>query len=732
MADDTTPTPGADPDLENLAEKWYAGAVRTGALEAAVRSIAQPLVDIVAAVLAFVLSILDPIAGGLVKAILTGFNTAAGGTIDTITGIALEEYQQALGGGGGRTGGVSVGAQGIAATFINRIVSTLPPPGAAGIEPTLAPAANFVGMLTELTVRGWVLGLLGELETVGFIKGFEDLVADIVRTIGSGRLTRVALAPFVQAVVSDPAKQYVMLNYRPTLLGESLAARQVIRGYQDRAWLDAELGKAGYSADRISAILDSEQGVLPLAVAWRLSHDGTITADDFATIGTKHGFLTSDAALIARWHELEITDQMARREAAQYLDLVRSGVLTFDEFKDLAGQLQLPAVELAYYVELAQIIVSHARRHLTIAQLGELLSRNIIALSEYRTYLDRLGYSSDDATLIELLEQRTLNDHAAATAARAAATAAKAAAAAQAKIDKAAVAAAKAAALAARRAAAQQLAEQKAEAASQAHLERIQQTAAAAAQIRTLAEQAKNAQLITADQATQAQIQLDATEQESAAQAAAQAQAQTAYVQEQNSIDATAVASQVEAEKVTAKTKAATARANLDQQLLDAKRADRVAAYQLERQSAQDAFDNGELTSLQLARKQRSIDLAEQKDIATEDQTQLADAKAQATADAQIASGQVNIDALTAKAANLPKATQRRQDLITSALASHVATIAKTAQTKTTAKHAAATARMAAIDQANAARDQLDASLAAQKLALEQQIAANRPKPPAA
>jgi len=722
------PEPGDETDLENLAAKWYAGAIKQGGAAAVVSSLAKPIVGIFAAIFSFLLTLLDPIAVALLKAILQGFDTVVDGPLDSIGQVVLEEYRLALGGGGGHGAGTTSQGEAIARLFIERIVGTLPAAGGAGIDPSLEPANQFLGMMTALTVRGWLLGVLGELETGGYIKGFEDLVADISRTIGTGRLTRVALRPLIEAVIGDPAKQYVYQAYRPTLLQPELAVKQVLRGFWDKGAAATELAKAGYSADRIDAFFHASQALLGIGELLKLEDNGITDSTVTLAIGQQHGYSVDDLGRLSQLYNAERSRELGRREAALFLDQLRAGEATYDDVVGAVDALQLNDGDKGEYKALAKVIVSVPRRHLTVAQLESMYSRNLIDAVEFRAYLTRIGYSDDDVTLIYMLENTTLNDKAEAARVKAATKAQVAADKQAALVAKAAAAADKKAALEAARQQKQQLAADKQAAADQAHLARIQLSAQAIQEHAAAIDAAHSQQLITSQQAADATAALNATLQQHTLEANAALADQAAGDQAASKIDAAAVEQQILAERVAAKTKAARARADLDQQLLDARQADRVAAFQLERDSAQASFDAGEITAKQLATKLRSIDLAEKKAIADENVTSLQITRAQASADQIAATGTIDESALTDKTAALTPALQRRQDQIAAQLTSHLQTAAATSTAKTAARQQLAQARVAAVDAANQRRDAVDAQIAQQKLALETQIIQNRPK----
>jgi len=725
------PVIGQPPDFEQLSEQLASGLSKAGAAKGFLGDLIRQSASFMAVVLGFILSALTAMAAYVAK-ILSSSLHQAGPELADLGDAALSELfgKSSLGGGGGG-GDPQATAAALGRGVVAALIASSGGGGSDGITPSAAPAEQFLGSMLEVALRGWLLDLIGELTTVGQVNAFNHLVEATVSTLGMGRLTRSALHPAIDTLIAQPMAQQILQAYRPKLLAEGLAVKEVIRGVKDASWLDSELGRQGYSPDRVEAILNDARKFLPIADMERLARDGAVSDQDFTTDATNQGFLSGDADLIRRALELARSDAVAHSEASIYLGLLRAGDYTIDEYQTMIVNLPLAPDEKPFFSALGTIIATHPRKHLSLADARTALSKNIIDLGTFRDHLTRLGYSDDDAMTLELLEQHTLADKADAAQAKKQIAADKAAAAAQKHADALSAAAAKKAALAATKAAQHAFVVAKQQAASQAAIAKVQQTEAALQAHAQLIAQASAAKLVTETQAAQAKASLAALTAQHKAQAAASTAQQTALDTAQLSVDQAAVSQQVTAEKIAATTKAAKARVALDEQLLAARQADRVAGFLLARQNVQDSLDAGEITAAAAAKKLRAIDLQEKKAIAAENLTALQTAKATAAADAAVAAGAVTLDTVQEKATLIPAQTKKRQDVAAATLADQT-TLAVQTQTATMAANAdIASQRIAALDAANAARATLDAQLAEQKIALEQQIEANKPTPPA-
>jgi len=718
-------------DVEQIAEKISAGLVESGGVTAIWRSAFRPVLELVAGILGLLMSALTELAAFLAKLLVQSMQTADP-AINELAGVTLDEIfgNSGIGGGGSRDPGQAAAA--IGKGVIDALIAASASGGGGdGITPSEVPAEKFLGTLMEVGIRGWVLDLIGEVESLGRIHAFNDLVETVIQSLGIGRLTRIALQPAIHLLIAQPMAEKFSLQYRPARLGDDIAARAYLAGAHDSAWLQTELGAKGLSTDRITDIVNAVTKRIPIADFDRLVHDGQLADSDFADELKHDGYQPGDSLFIRRAESLRRIDPILRDELTAQLMLLHEGIIDLDQFQSALHVVQLPADEKEAWFQVAQLRAITKRKALSVAQLGELLTRNILDLSEYRARLEELGYTPDDATLLEMLEQKVISDKADAAQRKAAAAQQKAEAKAKAKADAAAAAQAKKEAAAQAKKDHQAFLEAKQKAADDAALAKTQLTEQAMKDRVALVDQAAKDKLLTAAQVTQQRAQIRSTEQAHAAQVKSAETAQGALAAEADKVSANAVQRQILADKAVAVTAAARKRVQLDQQLLDAKQAARVAGYEAARQSAQDAADAGEITSKQLATKLRAIDLAEKKDVAAEQVRQAEIAKAQGTADQQVAAADFNVASLQEKATTLPAASQRRQDLIATAAADKLQQIALVGSDTMQQLSDITSRRIAAHDAASTAREQLDAELAAQRIALEQQIAANRPKPPA-
>ena len=726
---DTPPDTGL-PDFETLAEQTASGLAKAHFGTGFWGDFGRMSIGIVAGLVGFLLSIVTLVAAWLAQLMVKALKVARP-EIDQLAGAAFEElFGRSVIGAGTAGSDPAAAAAALGKGVIAALVSSSGGPSGDGITPSSAPGEQFIGSNVELALRGWILDLGGQIETLGQVQIFNHLVDDTVQALGIGRLTSRALRPAIDILIAQPMAQQFNESYRPQLLSEGLAAKAVIRGTKDYSWLETELGRAGYSSDRIVEIVNDQRKFLGLADADRLVRGGVMGELDFADDARSQGFFPGDITLLRRALEFARHDAIVHQEVNAYVALLHSGEIDFNEFQTFINSLQLADDEKPFIVELGQIISSHPRKHLALADCRNALAKNIMSLDEFRTHLARLGYGDDDQTVLELLEQATLRDKADAAQQKKQIAADKAAAAVQKKADQAAASAQKKAAAAQAKADARAFTLAKQQAASAAAVARVQQTEAALVAHEQQIAQAQKDKLLTQIQADQAKATLATLKGQHQAQAANQIAQATALDAAQVSVDQAQVAAQVTAEKVAATTKAARARVALDEQLLAARQADRVAGFLLARQNEQDAFDAGEITAKQLAAKLRSIDLQEKQAIAAENLTALQTSKAQAAADAAVASGTVTLDTVAEKATLIPPLTKKRQDIAAATLAAHTALVAQTGTEQASATAAIASQRIAALDAAAAARSALDSQLAAAKIALEEQIQANKPHPP--
>jgi hypothetical protein len=285
--------------------------------------------------------------------------------------------------------------------------------GAAGAQP-LAPssarAEQFLTVVTQLALEGWLEGVLFELVSLGQMEKFADLDDMLADVLGLGRLTRRVLAPPLQILVETPYTWLLNRTYRPTLLSPREAIRQYIRGRYTATRLFYELSLAGYKDEDIEALIAVNQQMLSEADVFYLLERG-IWSEPQALQHLRDQGWTQEMAqtLLAAMRDRKI-DTYRRQAAGEAADAYVRRDIDEQQLRDVLAGLGLPAYEEEWIRRVAGFRREFRTRDLTVSEMEQAVKRGIRTIQDFRAYLLKQGYSFEDAQTLELLLMTDIAD----------------------------------------------------------------------------------------------------------------------------------------------------------------------------------------------------------------------------------------------------------------------------------------------------------------------------------
>lgn len=310
------------------------------------------------------------------------------------------------------------------------------------LEPSDAAATRFMGMLAHLTIQSWAEGIIvEELESLhGVLHPLEEisrLGQNLINGMGLNRLARVAMRPLASTLVATPLDWKYKRTFRPNLLSEGEIVKAFARGDYTGDEAAEELARLGYSARRQDMLVKSAAKRLSTDDVQVLRRAGALDRDYALQNLRDEGYDETTANyLVAAVEERRyasvrddslgtITRAFADREIDEaQLRTLMQGVVDDDIEQDL-------------HVNAAQRSRQFNIKHLSHGEVLECVELGVLAIPDYRRWLEREGYASDDADALELLLRVKLKKLSDATAERQRLATEKAAAAAAAAAAKA-------------------------------------------------------------------------------------------------------------------------------------------------------------------------------------------------------------------------------------------------------------------------------------------------------
>lgn len=262
-----------------------------------------------------------------------------------------------------------------------------------------------------------------------------ELPEGVIRTLGVGRLVRRALAPAIDASCATPAKWYYAKQYRQTLLGASDVARQVARGRWSIDQATEELSRAGYSDDRIEAVLNAAAKFLSASDLGRLVRAQQMDPGEAIQQLREAGYDETTAATVMLLERLAFIEELDRAMADAAVTAFADGRIDEGTLAGFCSGTTITEQHKAQLVELAHARRVCNRKSLSSADAAAAVEAGILAYVDYRAALVREGYDDDAVTVKELLLRQRLDSKKSAAEHKAALAAEKAAAAAKAQAD---------------------------------------------------------------------------------------------------------------------------------------------------------------------------------------------------------------------------------------------------------------------------------------------------------
>lgn len=291
-------------------------------------------------------------------------------------------------------------------------------------------AARFSGLAINFGTATGILATIGGLAPFVHLDEIREIGEEVAKNLGLGRLQRLALAPLVQILLAEPYKWFINEVARPTQFGLGEVVNPFSGSIMDASLIWRDLARAGYSDDKIQAVLELHRKKISDADISTLFRGGFFTGQMAQEELIRLGYDQSGAATKLEsdlYNYLHTYREELRAAAVQaYAD----GHIQRDELQSVVQGLQLRPEEVTLILTAADYKKKVPSKHLTFAEIQTAFEVAIFDLNEFLAQLSTLGYSDDDQSTLLLLtldKLKLAEAKAAATAARNTAKAAKAA-----------------------------------------------------------------------------------------------------------------------------------------------------------------------------------------------------------------------------------------------------------------------------------------------------------------
>ena len=261
-------------------------------------------------------------------------------------------------------------------------------------------ARAFLGFAMSFAVREGNTDLLASFIPYGLGEGFKDIAEDFSKSIGIGRLTRLALKPLFQNLIAVPMDWAFKQQYRPSLLGADLTIRAFNAGLFTADQLKAELATHGFSDERQN-ILQAAHTKYPHEEQLQLLElTNQIGRQEHTNLLGRIGYDPDNINLVIKAEGAHVQRQLSIRLAESFLHEVAAATMDLPTYKEVLSRFTLTPNEQDAFVGLATELLNHARRRVTLAQMEEAFVEGIVNVEELEEYLRQRGYPDDDRRIL--------------------------------------------------------------------------------------------------------------------------------------------------------------------------------------------------------------------------------------------------------------------------------------------------------------------------------------------
>jgi hypothetical protein len=306
-----------------------------------------------------------------------------------------------------RTSAAAGGDTQIGATVANMAFKALAAPEGE-LQPGDDGARNMLGTFAQLVFNGWFEATAFEMLVTLFpgMDSFEsvaELPHELVNALGLSRLARTGLRPLARIAIATPMEWKLNKSHTPTLLGAGDIVRAFLRGDYTADDAAEELSRLGYSARRQDQLVKNNQKRLSVDDVQVLRRARVLERDYALQNLRDEGYDDTTAQyLVAAAEE--------RRYAGIRDDSLSTIMRAFSDREIDEGQLRTlmdgvvdDDIERDLHVNAAQRSRQFNVKHLSHGEVLECVERGVLAIPDYRRWLEREGYAADDADALELL-----------------------------------------------------------------------------------------------------------------------------------------------------------------------------------------------------------------------------------------------------------------------------------------------------------------------------------------
>jgi hypothetical protein len=264
-----------------------------------------------------------------------------------------------------------------------------------------ANARTFSGFAINFAVTNSLIGLLGELLSLGQIDQFRELGVEVAQSLGLGRLQRLALQPLIRNMIQQPYDLYLRKQLRPDRLTDVQYVHGVNAGVFQLSEVRDRLAEKGFPEPEIDRLMIDLSPHLTEGELERLMRYGDITLDQAVAELVIQGIPEVDARRRMRNQELARADAFITQYVNVLEKQVFHGALTLDAFNKLLDETPWTDTEKFWERNYVAVTLESPTHLLTFAQVKNGILEGILDFGYFDSWATSQGYADQEALVLE-------------------------------------------------------------------------------------------------------------------------------------------------------------------------------------------------------------------------------------------------------------------------------------------------------------------------------------------
>jgi len=293
-------------------------------------------------------------------------------------------------------------AEEVGSLFFNTITREISPGTDLETVNGRAGAERFAGMIVNFGVATALLGLFGELGTLGFIKNFRLIGEQVSSGLGLSKQMRIAMKPLMKTLVATPFQWELNKEFHPARFTSAEVVNPFLAVQMDHDLIVKDLELQGFDAVHAEALIRLHSKRVTVADVELFSRYGTLSSQNAVGMLKDLGYLEDVATLVLKAEDLRRADTAVRKLIDEMEARVIAGDVAVEDFSTLLDNLPLGPIEKRFILDVAQFKKNAPHAHLTTAQAQKAFEEGIWDLDQLTNYFRARGFTEDDNATLQI------------------------------------------------------------------------------------------------------------------------------------------------------------------------------------------------------------------------------------------------------------------------------------------------------------------------------------------